>query len=211
MLRAAGIEVAQAEQTTPALAPEVAERLGYPIVAKAIAPGIVHKSDFGGVIMGLESCGAVMDAVDSLRIRMEAAGSHLEGVLLQRQISGGIETMAGVASDRTFGPLLVCGLGGTMVELLKDVSFRLHPVTDADADEMIKGLRASPLLDGYRGAPPGDREALISIILKVSALIDVVPELAELDLNPIKVLAPGKGAIVVDARMLLKPLRAADP
>jgi acyl-CoA synthetase (NDP forming) len=142
---------------------------------------------------------------------MEAAGSHLEGVLLQRQISGGIETMAGVASDRTFGPLLVCGLGGTMVELLKDVSFRLHPVTDVDADEMIKGLRASPLLDGYRGAPPGDREALISIILKVSALIDVVPELAELDLNPIKVLAPGKGAIVVDARMLLKPLRAANP
>jgi acetate---CoA ligase (ADP-forming) len=211
VLRAAGIEVAQAEQTTPALAPEVADRLGYPIVAKAIAPGIVHKSDFGGVIMGLESRGAVADAADSLRIRMEAAGAHLEGVLLQRQISGGIETMVGVASDRTFGPLLVCGLGGTMVELLKDVSFRLHPVTDVDADEMIKGLRASPLLDGYRGAPPGDREALISIILKVSALIEVVPELAELDLNPIKVLAPGKGAIVVDARMLLKPLRAANP
>jgi acyl-CoA synthetase (NDP forming) len=119
--------------------------------------------------------------------------------------------MVGVASDRTFGPLLVCGLGGTMVELLKDVSFRLHPVTDVDADEMIKGLRASALLDGYRGAPPGDRAALISIILKVSALIDVVPELAELDLNPIKVLAPGKGAIVVDARMLLKPLRATNP
>jgi acetate---CoA ligase (ADP-forming) len=211
VLRAAGIEVAQAEQTTPPLAPEVAERLGYPLVAKAIAPGIVHKSDFGGVIMGLESRGAVAEAADSLRIRTEAAGSHLEGVLLQRQISGGIETMVGVASDRTFGPLLVCGLGGTMVELLKDVSFRLHPVTDVDADEMVKALRASPLLDGYRGAPPGDREALISIILKVSALIDVVPELAELDLNPIKVLAPGKGAIVVDARMLLKPLRAANP
>ncbi len=205
VLRAAGIETAAAEQTTAAEAPTVADRLGYPLVAKAIAPGLVHKSDIGAVIMGLRSAEEVAKAVQTLAERVKNAGKMLDGVLLQREISGGIEALVGVTTDPTFGPLLVCGLGGVTVELLKDVSFRLHPVTDVDADEMISGLRSARLLDGYRGAPAADREALRSIILRVSALVEAVPEITELDLNPVKVLAPGQGAVVVDGRMRLHP------
>jgi len=113
--------------------------------------------------------------------------------------------MAGVTSDPTFGPILTCGLGGTMADLFMDVAFRLHPVSDLDADEMVRMLRSSPLLDGYRGAPAGDRAALNTLMMRLSALVEVVPELVELDLNPIKLLVPGSGAIVVDGRMLLRP------
>jgi acetate---CoA ligase (ADP-forming) len=206
ILRAAGIEVALAERTNVAEAITVAERLGYPLVAKAIVPGLIHKSDVGCVILDLNSGDAVADALRTLQQRTNAIGSRLEDVLLQRQINGGIEMMAGVTSDTTFGPLLVCGLGGTMVELLKDVAFRLHPVSDLDADEMIRTLRSSRLLDGFRGGPPGDRDAMNLLMTRLSAIVEVVPELTELDLNPIKMLAPGKGAIVVDGRMRLRPM-----
>ena len=205
LLRAAGIEAALAEQTTVAESRAIADRVGYPLVAKAIAPGVIHKSDAGGVIMGLTSGEDVERAAYRLQERMNAIGATLDGVLLQRQIDGGVEMMAGVASDPTFGPLLVAGLGGTMAELLKDVSFRLHPVADRDAREMIAELRSSPMLDGYRGAPPGDREALAALVMRLSALVEVAPEIAEVDLNPIKVLAPGRGAIVVDGRIRLRP------
>jgi acetyl coenzyme A synthetase (ADP forming)-like protein len=201
VLRAAAIPFADAEVVSPAEAPATAERVGYPLVAKAIAPEILHKSDVGGVILDLESAGAVATAVETLADRMRAIGVRLDGILLQRQVRGGIEALVGVTTDPTFGPLLVCGLGGVLVELLRDVSFHLTPVTDVDAREMIDRLRARRLLDGYRGRPPGDRDALADVIMKVSALVEVVPELRELDLNPVKVLEPGKGAVVVDGRM----------
>ena len=114
--------------------------------------------------------------------------------------------MVGVTTDPTFGPLSVCGLGGVLVELLRDVAFRLSPVSDTDAVEMIGKLRSSKLLDGYRGAPAGDRAALASVIMRISALVEVVPELRELDLNPVKILPPGKGAVAVDGRMRVAPL-----
>jgi len=201
VLGAVGIDVAVAHECSAEDAPAAAERLGFPVVAKVIAPGVLHKSDVGGVIIGLKSCAEVATAVGSLRHRMIAIGANLEGVLLQREVSGGIEALVGVTTDPTFGSLIVCGTGGVTAEVYKDVAFRLHPVTDVDASEMLAGLRLSRLLDGYRGAPPGDREALKSVICKVSALVEVVPELAELDLNPVRVLAPGRGAIVLDARM----------
>jgi acyl-CoA synthetase (NDP forming) len=201
VLRAAGIPFADADVVAPSEAPPAAERLGYPLVAKAVAPGILHKSDVGGVVLGLDSAAAVAAAVETLAGRMRAIGERLEGVLLQREIRGGIEALVGVTTDPTFGPLVVCGLGGVLVELLRDVSFHLTPVTDVDAREMIERLRARRLLDGYRGRPPGDREALVDVVMRVAALVEVVPELRELDLNPVKVLEPGKGAIVVDARM----------
>jgi acyl-CoA synthetase (NDP forming) len=121
--------------------------------------------------------------------------------LLQRQIAGGLEALVGVTTDRTFGPLVVCGLGGTLVEVLHDVAFRLTPVSDLDAAEMLGSLHSSRLLDGYRGAPAADREALVSVILQVSALVESVPELLDLDLNPVKVLPAGQGAVVIDGRM----------
>jgi acetate---CoA ligase (ADP-forming) len=205
VLRAAGIEFVTAEQTSPAEVLATAERMGYPLVAKAISPGLIHKSDVGGVILGINSPEDVQAAAETLTHRMRAIDRHLDGILLQREVHGGLEALVGVTTDPTFGPLVVCGIGGVLVELLRDVSFRLTPVTDVDAGEMMAKLRASKLLDGYRGAPPGDRAALAAVIMRVSALVEVIPELRELDLNPVKVLAPGQGAIVVDGRMRVGP------
>jgi len=206
VLRAAGIAFADAETVPPSDAVAAAERMGFPLVAKAIAPGVVHKSDVGGVVLGLDSCDAVERAVASLGERMRAIGTALEGVLLQREVTGGIEALVGVTTDPTFGPLVVCGLGGVLVELLRDVAFHLTPVTDVDAQAMLNELRAAKLLDGYRGMPPGDRAALADVILRVSALVELVPEIRELDLNPVKVFPPGHEAVVVDARLRLAPL-----
>jgi acetyl coenzyme A synthetase (ADP forming)-like protein len=205
ILRAVDIEFAAAEQTTPAEAVETAERLGYPLVAKVISADIVHKTDVGGVIMGLDSATAVSAAVETLTARMQQVGARLEGILLQREVSKGLEALVGVTADPTFGPLVVCGLGGTLVEVLQDVAFRLPPVTDIDAADMLAALRAGVLLDGYRGGPAADRAALIAVILRISALVESIPELHELDLNPVKVLPPGEGAIVVDGRMRIGP------
>ncbi|HZP42332.1 MAG TPA: GNAT family N-acetyltransferase [Candidatus Binatia bacterium] len=206
LLRAAGIDFAASEIAAPAEAVATAERLGYPLVAKAIAPGLVHKTDVGGVVLGLRSADAVAEAVRALETRLRAHGFPLTGVLLQREIAGGVEALVGVTTDPTFGPLLVCGLGGVLVELVRDVAYRLVPVSDVDAAEMLAKLKSAPLLDGYRGMPPADRAALVRLVQRLSALVEVVPELRELDLNPVKVLAPGSGAIVVDARMRIGPL-----
>jgi acetate---CoA ligase (ADP-forming) len=210
LLGAAGIEMARSRTCMPEEAPDVGEQLGYPLVAKAIAPGLVHKSDVGGVVLDLESADDVRRTVVALQDRMAAASTKLTGLLLQRQVLGGLEALVGVVGDPTFGPLLVCGVGGVQVELLRDVSFRLPPVTDLDAAEMIDRLRSRPLFEGYRGAPPADRAALVHIIQRLSALVEVVPELRELDLNPVKVLRPGEGAIVIDARVRLAPVVATD-
>jgi acetyl coenzyme A synthetase (ADP forming)-like protein len=206
VLHAADIAYAVAEQTSLAEAPAVANRLGYPLVAKVVSPDVVHKTDVGGVIMGLNTAAEVQHAVDTLCERMQRIDARLDGILLQREVPSGIEAFVGVTADPTFGPLVVCGLGGTLVEVLHDVAFRLTPVTDRDAAEMLSALRTRVLLDGYRGAPPGDRDALATLILRVSALVEHIPELLELDLNPVKVLPPGQGAIVVDGRMRIGPL-----
>jgi acyl-CoA synthetase (NDP forming) len=129
----------------------------------------------------------------------------LESVLLQREVREGIEAMIGVADDELFGPLVVVGIGGVLVELLRDAQFSLPPVTDVDAAEMVDRLRMGRLLDGYRGAPPGDRAALVEAVQRVSALVEAVPELVEMDLNPLKVLPPGRGVVAVDARIRVAP------
>ncbi|MFI5215858.1 MAG: GNAT family N-acetyltransferase [Candidatus Limnocylindria bacterium] len=201
VLEAAGIPLAPSQLTTLDAVEPTAERLGYPLVAKAVAPGVLHKSDIGGVILGLESSADVKTAAETLVGRVQRAGAKLEAILLQREIRGGIEALVGVTSDPVFGPLVVCGLGGVLVEILRDAAFRLSPVTDLDAEEMLASLRSARLLDGYRGALPGDRAALIEVLMRVSALVEVAPEILELDLNPVKVLEPGKGAVVLDARM----------
>jgi acetyl coenzyme A synthetase (ADP forming)-like protein len=205
ILRAAGIRVAQSELATPEDAADIAHCLGTPLVARPIAGDREH-GRHDDAIADVESPEQVANAVQRLREQMGSVGAHLEGVMLQRKVSGGVDAMAAVTIDPTFGPLLLCAVGGAMSELLKDVSFRLLPVTDVDAAEMINSLRAKPLLEGYGGAPPADREALSAMLTRLSALVEVIPELAELELNPVKVMAPGEGAIVVDGRMLLRPL-----
>jgi acetyl coenzyme A synthetase (ADP forming)-like protein len=206
VLQAAGITLAAAEQTSPAEAVATAERLGYPLVAKVVSPDVLHKSNVGGVMLGLDTPAAVASAVETLVTRMQQIHARLDGILLQRQVSSGIEALVGVTTDPMFGPLLVCGLGGTLVEVVRDVAFHLTPVSDIEATEMLAKLRANVLLNGYRGAPPGDREALIALLLRVSALVESVPELQEFDLNLVKVLAPGEGAMALDGRMRLAPL-----
>lgn len=207
VLRAAGITLVATELVAPAEASAAAERLGYPLVAKIASPDVLHKSDVGGVIMGLTTPAAVAAAVETLVARMQQIGARLDGIVLQRQVHSGIEALVGVTTDPLFGPLLVCGLGGTLVEVLHDVTFRLTPVSASDATEMLTKLRANVLLDGYRGAPPGDREALVQLLMHISALVESVPELRELDLNPVKVLAPGEGVMAIDGRMRLEPIR----
>src|SRR5439155_24625638 len=149
-------------------------------------------------------------AGESRRGCRQAAGVMLEAVQLLREVRGGIDALVVGVGDPPFGPRVVFGLAGVQVELLRDASFRLPPVTDLDATEMIDRLRLKPLLDGYRGAPAGDRAALLSLVQRVSALVEAVPELREMDLNPAKVLPPGQGAVVVDARMRVGRLTAAD-
>jgi acyl-CoA synthetase (NDP forming) len=205
VLRAAGIPLAPSRLVSPEAAPAAAEELGYPLVAKAISRRLLHKSDVGAVMLGLTNADEVARAVATLRERVEAAGHPLESVLLQRQVSGGVEALVGVVSDPTFGPLIVCGLGGVQVELLRDASFRMPPVTDLDARDMIDRLRLKALFEGYRGAPPADRHALEALIQRVSALVEALPELQELDLNPVKVMRPGEGVTIVDARVRVGP------
>ena len=210
VLTAAGIPLAQSKIVPPEEAAASSEAMGYPLVAKAVAPGLLHKSDVGGVILGLDSKAATAAAVKTLRERLARVGKDLHAVQLQREVRRGIEALVGVVSDPTFGPLVVCGLGGVQVELLRDASFRMPPVTDLDAAEMLDRLRLKPLLEGYRGAPAGDRDALLTLVQRVSALVEAVPELREMDLNPVKVLPPGQGVVVVDARIRVGRLTAAD-
>ncbi|HVR71778.1 MAG TPA: GNAT family N-acetyltransferase [Vicinamibacteria bacterium] len=211
VLRAAGIPLAASRIVPPDDAVAAADTLGYPLVAKAVSRRLLHKSDVGGVMLGLTTADEVKGAVRLLRGRVEAAGHPLEAVLLQRQVSGGLEALVGVVGDPTFGPLVVCGLGGVQVELLRDASFRMPPVTDLDAREMIDRLRLKALFDGYRGSAPADRPALESLIQRVSALVEALPELRELDLNPVKVLRPGEGVVVVDARVRVGTARPEVP
>jgi acyl-CoA synthetase (NDP forming) len=163
----------------------------------------------GGVCLNLEDEAAVRRAFDSIRQRLAADNQlgAMEGALVQSMISGGVEVMAGVTADPLFGRLLAFGLGGIHVEILGDVRFRVTPLTDRDAAEMIREIRGYPLLQGYRSHPPGDVDALEELLLRLSRLVEEVPEITELDLNPVFALAPGKGCSIVDARIRVENVR----
>ncbi len=205
ILQAAGIRVAEGELVPLEEVVEAAERIGFPVVIKAVVPGLVHKTDVGGVVTGVFSRSGAREVAEQMRKDLAAHGWSLHQVLVQRQVSGGIEAFVGVAGDPVFGPLMVCGLGGVLVELLRDVTYRLTPVTDIAAQEMVAGLRTAPLLDGYRGMMPADKQALTDALQRVSAIVEVVPELREMDINPIKVLPPGQGIVALDARIRIAP------
>lgn len=201
ILRALQISTADSGCTSIEQAGEFADDLGYPLVAKVISSDIIHKSDSGCVKLGLTNRAQVQAAAREIEENANRMQAHIEGVMLQRHVKSDLEAIVGVTLDPTFGPLLVLGLGGVLVELLRDVVFRLPPVTDLNAKDMVDRLRSRPLLEGYRGAPVADRCALEHIIMRVSALVGIAPEITEMDLNPIKVLPEGEGAVVVDARI----------
>ncbi|MGH2633351.1 MAG: acetate--CoA ligase family protein [Tepidiformaceae bacterium] len=180
-----------------------ANEMGYPVVLKVVSPDIAHKSDAGGVQLNLKDASAVGVAFDTIMstARKAEPKARLDGVSVQQMAKPGTEVIVGMTTDPQFGPVMMFGLGGIMVEVLKDVSFRIIPLTDKDAGRMIDEIKGKPVLDGVRGQPPADVAALRSTILKVSQLVEQHPEIQELDLNPI--FAYPDGALAVDARIVI--------
>lgn len=204
LLEEAGIPTASARlATTSAEAVAAAKEIGLPVVLKIVSPDIVHKSDVGGVKLNLQSEEDVARAFDEIISAAKAAqpNARIHGVSVQKMAPAGIEVIIGMTQDPQFGPVLMFGLGGILVEVLKDVSFRLVPLTQRDARQMISEIKGYPLLNGYRGQPPADVAALENLLLKVSSFVEAHPQIAELDLNPI--FAYPNGALAVDARIVL--------
>jgi len=180
-----------------------ARKLGFPLVAKVEAKELSHKSDTGGVILGIRDREDLLDAYDQLEDRFQKAHPDMQ-ILLQSMRSKGVETFFGAATDPAFGRMLAFGLGGIHVEILKDVVFRVHPLTPADADEMVNGIRSVQMLDGARGKPPVDKEELKEMLLRISQMLTEIPEIAELDLNPFLAGYHGEGSCILDMRVRIE-------
>jgi acetate---CoA ligase (ADP-forming) len=187
---------------TPDEAVAIWSSVGGPVVLKVVAPSALHKSDMGGVALDLGS----EDEVRAAFGKVTSVVDDAEGVLVQEFVAGGHEVLIGMTDDPNFGPLIVFGLGGVFVELIGDVSFRIHPITTIEADDMIHEVKSARLLEGYRGGDPGDIPAVQETLLRVSALVEDLPEVAEMDLNPVKVKLPGSGVSVVDARIRVRSI-----
>ena len=184
---------------SPEEAGAAADELGGPVALKAVAPRLVHKTEAHAVRLHLTGADQVRAAAADMAAAVAAEGYTVDGFLVQRMVGEGVELLVGVVNDASFGPVIACGAGGTAVELLKDVAVRITPLTDLDAAEMVRSLATYPLLDGYRGAARADVAALEDLLLRVSALVEAHPTIAELDCNPVKVLPDG--VVVVDARV----------
>lgn len=184
-------------------AAELADRIGYPVAVKLASTDIVHKTEVGGVKLGLASTDEVRAAFQEIRRNLESQGNveAMQGVLVQPMLSGTAEVMMGMVQDHVFGPVLAFGMGGIHVEILRDVTFRVLPLTDVDAANMIREIRGYPLLRGYRGYPAADVPALEEALLRLSRLVEAVGVISEIDLNPVFALTPGKGYRIVDARI----------
>ena len=194
-----GLRTARSERaTTPEEAGAIAARIGSPVAVKAVGPDIVHKTEMGAVTLGLAGPRATADAARAMAERLRVAGSTLDGFLVQEMVDQGVEMLVGVAHDPVFGPVVACSAGGTTVELVHDVAVRVTPISDLDASEMVRSLRTFPLLEGFRGAPKADVRALEEVILRLSALVDDHPSIAEMDCNPVMIMP--RGAVIVDAR-----------
>jgi acyl-CoA synthetase (NDP forming) len=176
-----------------------ADEMGGELALKAVAPNLIHKTEAGAVRLQLRGAEQVNKAAGEMWERLEAQGQSPSGFVVQRMAQGGVEMLVGVVHDPQFGPVVACGAGGVQVELLRDVSVRLTPLTKADASEMIRSLKTYPLLNGFRGAPSCDVAALEQGLLRVSAMVEDIPQIAELDLNPFVV--HQQGATILDARI----------
>lgn len=203
LLECYGIPTARAlRASSPEEAAGAARAIGGPIVLKAIAPGLVHKSDAGGVDLDVKDAAA---SYERMRAALGARGIRMEGALVQARASGGHEVLLGMTADAKFGALLAFGLGGIFVEVLKDIVFRLAPLTDEDAKRMVRAVRAWPLLDGARGTSKADVPAIEAALLRLSALVTDHPSIRELEVNPLIVGPLGSGARAVDARVRVWP------
>ena len=204
LLASAKLPVAQGAVTRTAdQAVNVAREVGFPVAVKLASHQILHKTELGGVHLNLADEQAVREAFKAIQARLarEKKLDAMEGVLVQPMLTSGMEVMVGVTHDPLFGPLIAFGLGGIHVEILGDVRFRITPLTDRDAAQMVREIKGYRLLQGYRGHPAADVEAIEEVLLRLSRLVEEIPEISEMDLNPIFALPPGKGCRIVDARI----------
>ena len=187
---------------TPDEAASIASALGYPVVLKVYSPDILHKSDVGGVITGIKSENEVRQVFSQIiaNFQDKAPGKKIGGVLVQSQAQG-IEVIVGGKRDDVFGPMVLFGLGGKWVEVLNDVNIRLCPVTERDAQQMIREIRSFPLLNGFRGEPRADLDSIVRALKAVSWALENFPEISEFEINPLVVFPDHKGAVCVDARV----------
>jgi acyl-CoA synthetase (NDP forming) len=180
----------------------IAERIGFPVALKLASTKVVHKTEVAGVQLGLTDAAGVRAAFARIAAGVRGTGvpDAMEGVIVQPMLSG-TEVMVGVTADPVFGPLIAFGLGGIHVEVLADVKFRVTPLTDRDAAALVREIRGRRLLEGYRGHPAADLSALEDLLLRVSRMVEEVPEIGELDLNPVMAMPPGEGCRIVDVRV----------
>ncbi len=204
-LKKAGIPVVETRLAkTKAEAVAVSREIGYPVVMKILSPDISHKTEVGGVKLNLQNGSQVGKAyIDMMvSVKEKAPGAKVTGVSVQKMAEPGVEIIIGMSRDVQFGPVLMFGLGGIFVEIMKDVSFRLVPVAPIDAAEMVREIKGYALLTGYRGQPAVDIMKLEKLIVQVSSFIEQNPDIEELDLNP--VIAGVEGVVAVDARIVVK-------
>jgi len=205
LLRSAGLNVTDARLATSAdEAAQAAAEIGFPVVLKVVSGDIAHKSDVGGVMLGLADEAAVRAGFAEMQrtVAERAPGATVDGVSVQPMARPGTEVIVGMTTDPQFGPVLMFGLGGIMVEVLRDVAFRIVPLEPRDAQQMVREIKGFPVLEGVRGQAPCDLAALERMLLEISTFAEAHPEIAELDLNP--VLAYPDGALAVDARVVLR-------
>lgn len=183
----------------------VVKDIGYPIALKVVSPDIIHKSDVGGVILNVSNDDELRSACERIRsnIKEKASYARVSGFLVQKMVPEGLETIVGATKDPIFGHVIAFGLGGVLVEVLQDVSFRIVPVSEEDARAMIREIRGYKLFNGYRNMPARDEEAVVYIITRFSELLSDNPNIVEADLNPIIILERGKGAYAADARFII--------
>jgi len=207
IMKAYGITTPQSDVApTPDDAVRLARQIGYPVVMKIASPDILHKSDVGGIIVGVQNDDAAREAFATLvaRAKQHVPNATIWGTQVQEMVVNARETIIGMNRDPQFGPLVMFGLGGIYVEVLKDVTFRVAPMSSSQAQKMIESVRSYPLLRGVRGQAPADVEAIADTILRVSQLVTDFPEIAELDINPLLARDRGQGAVAVDMRLILK-------
>ena len=204
LLEVYGVPVA-ARRVTASMeeAVSAAQKIGYPVVLKIEAASLVHKTDVGGVVADIRNAGELVDGYTQLREVITTHALVDATILVQSMITGGREVILGMTKDPSFGPLLMFGLGGVDVEVLHDVCFRIHPITDLDAGEMVRSVRARRLLEGYRGEPAADLVLLESMLLRLSQMVGDLPEIEQVEINPFLITAPGGRSSAVDARILL--------
>ena len=204
LLAEAGVNVTETRLATSIdEAAAHAAELGYPVALKVVSDSITHKTDVGGVELGVADEAALRDACQRIHERVTAAAPNadVQGVSVQPMAEAGAEVILGITQDQQFGPVLMFGLGGVFVEVLKDVAFRIVPLEPRDASEMVREIQGFPVLEGFRGTPAANLDAIESMLLQLSEFAEANPEIAELDLNP--VFARPDGAVAVDARILL--------